>query len=70
MTHLSPTKTVNIRRNMNRDRTVNPVRNQNRLMGLETQNDLNYQKETILNKSIQDKRIGELIRRKREGGIS
>jgi len=39
-------------------------------MGLETQNDLNYQKETILNKSIQDKRIGELIRLKREGKIS
>jgi hypothetical protein len=31
-------------RNMVRDRTVNPNRNNNKLMGLESQNDINMQK--------------------------
>ena len=31
-------------RNLQRDKTVNPNRNQNRLMGLESQNEINLQK--------------------------
>lgn len=55
-------------KNLSRDRTVNPVmKRKNKLMGLESLNDINYQKETLLNESFQEKRIGEIIRRKRGG---
>lgn len=55
-------------KNLSRDRTVNPVmKRKNKLMGLESLNDINYQKEKLLNESYQEKRIGEIIRRKRNG---
>ena len=34
-------------RNLQRDRTVNPVRNRNKFLGLETLNDIENQKEAM-----------------------
>lgn len=45
------------------------MRKKNKLMGLESLNDINFQKDALLNQSYEDKdnRIGTLIRRKRIG---